>query len=124
METNVIIALVAIVIILIVLYMKFYVLNTDSKKPVQGRAGGIGTAWTAGTGDSISAGTPRPGIWTVYGSDNCGWTLKQLAVFDTKEIPYNYINCDTNKLACKGMTAFPTLVDPNGVKTVGFNGLA
>ena len=118
MDTNVIIGIVAVVIILIVLYMKFY-----GSKGGYG-SGGIGTSWTAGTGDSISSKSARPGMWTVYGTDSCGWTLKQLAVFDTKGIPYNYINCANNKGACDGATAFPTLVDPNGVKTVGFNGLA
>ena len=116
MDTTIIIALVAVVIILIVLYMKFFANKKES--------GGIGSAWTAGTGDSIGGDAQKPGMWTVYGSDGCGWTLKQIAVLDGKGIPYNYVNCDKDKAACQGMTAFPTLVSPEGVKTVGFNGMA
>lgn len=112
MDTTILIAIVAVIIILIVVYLRFF----------SGKEGaGIGSAWTAGTGGSIDPDAKKPGTWTVYGSDNCGWTLKQLAVFDSKGIPYNYVNCD--KGDCSGTTAFPTLVDPNGVKTVGFNGL-
>ena len=113
-----IIAIVAVVIILIVVYLKFFSKNKEGSF-----VDGIGSAWTAGTGDSISAGSQKPGTWTVYGSDGCGWTLKQLAVFDSKGIPYNYVNCDKDSGACKGTSAFPTLVNPDGVKTVGFNGL-
>jgi hypothetical protein len=67
------------------------------------------------------AATTPSGMWTVYGTDSCGWTLKQLSVFDTKGIPYNYVNCAQSD--CSGMSAFPTLVSPSGVKTVGFNSL-
>jgi len=119
MNTAVLIAIIAIIIIAVVTYVAFYT-NKKSNDTV----GGIGTFFTAGTGPSIPPGTVKPGMWTVYGTDQCGWTLKQLAVFDSKGIPYNYVNCDQNAGACKGMNAFPTLVDPNGVKTVGFNGLA
>ena len=118
MDTTLIIALAAIGILLIVLYMRFVM-----KKKENSVVDGIGSSWTAGTGDGITAGAKKPGMWTVYGSDGCGWTLKQLAVFDSKGIPYNYVNCDTDRGACKGTTAFPTLVDPNGIKSVGFNGL-
>ena len=122
MDTTTIIAGVAVIMVLIVLYMKFF---TGGKKGSgKGTNGGIGSLWTAGTGAGVAAGAKRPGMWTVYGSDGCGWTLKQLAVLDGKGIPYNYVNCDTDKGACQGMTAFPTLVSPEGVKTVGFNGMA
>ena len=56
--------------------------------------------------------------WTVYGTNGCGWTRKQLAVMDTKKVPYKFVDCD--KEDCKGADAFPTLVDPSGKKTVGF----
>lgn len=121
MDTTTIIAGVAVIMVLIVLYMKFFA----GKKNGSGATnGGIGSLWTAGTGPGVAAGEKKPGTWTVYGSDGCGWTLKQIAVLDGKGIPYNYINCDTDKAACQGMTAFPTLISPEGVKTVGFNGMA
>jgi hypothetical protein len=119
-DTTTIIAGVAVIMVLIVLYMKFFV----NKKGSDGTTGGIGSLWTAGTGPGVAAGAKKPGMWTVYGSDGCGWTLKQIAVLDGKGIPYNYVNCDKDKAACQGMTAFPTLVSPEGVKTVGFNGMA
>jgi hypothetical protein len=56
--------------------------------------------------------------WTVYGTNGCGWTRKQLAVMDSKKIPYKFVDCD--KEDCKGAEAFPTLHDPSGKKTVGF----
>ena len=59
--------------------------------------------------------------WTVYGTTGCGWTRKQLEVMDSKGFKYNFVNCDEEN--CDGMSAYPTLIDPNGVKTVGFNNL-
>jgi len=56
--------------------------------------------------------------WTVYGTNGCGWTRKQLAVMDKKNVPYKFVDCD--KEDCKGMDAFPTLVDSSGNQTVGF----
>jgi len=56
--------------------------------------------------------------WTVYGTNGCGWTRKQLEVMKSKNVPHKFIDCD--KEDCKGADAFPTLVDPSGQKTVGF----
>ncbi len=61
------------------------------------------------------------GKWTVFGTNDCGWTRKQLQLMDEKKIPYTFVNCDEED--CKGATAFPTLVDPSGKKLVGFNNL-
>jgi len=58
------------------------------------------------------------GAWTVYGTNGCGWTRKQLKVMDSKNIAYTFVDCD--KEDCKGAEGFPTLVDPAGNKTVGF----
>jgi len=66
-------------------------------------------------------GSPKNGPgspWTVYGTNGCGWTRKQLAVMDTNKVPYTFVDCE--KEDCKGAEAFPTLVDPSGKKTVGF----
>ena len=84
-----------VVIILILLNM---VLSSSPKSPV-----------SSGGGDSA---------WTVYGTNGCGWTRKQLAVMDSKKIPYKFVDCD--KEDCAGMEAFPTLVDSSGNKSVGF----
>jgi hypothetical protein len=75
---------------------------------------------TSGTGSSPSpspSGSSRGG-WTVYGTNGCGWTRKQIEVMKSKQIPYTFVDCD--KEDCKGAEAFPTLVDSSGKKTVGF----
>jgi len=68
---------------------------------------------------NASGSGPTKGTWTVYGTTGCGWTRKQLAVMDEQKVPYTFVNCDNED--CKGATAFPTLVDPSGHKTVGFS---
>jgi hypothetical protein len=71
----------------------------------------------------LTKGAPKEntGKWTVFGTNGCGWTRKQLQLMDEKKIPYTFVNCDEDD--CKGATAFPTLVDPSGKKTIGFNNL-
>jgi hypothetical protein len=64
---------------------------------------------------------PATGKWTVFGTNGCGWTRKQLQLMDEKKVPYTFVNCDEED--CKGATAFPTLIDPSGKKIVGFNNL-
>lgn len=56
--------------------------------------------------------------WTIYGTMGCGWTRKQLDYMKKAGKPYEFIDCD--KGGCSGMDAFPTTVDPNGEKTVGY----
>jgi hypothetical protein len=58
------------------------------------------------------------GAWTVYGTDGCGWTRKQLKELDDKGVQYTYVNCDNED--CGGLTAFPTLKGPDGTTKVGF----
>ena len=106
MDSTTLIVLIAAILIFVILAIK---LRKKEKRP---------TASKSASGDVASA---TGGMWTVYGTDSCGWTLKQLSVFDTKGIPYNYVNCAQSD--CSGMSAFPTLVSPSGVKTVGFNSL-
>jgi hypothetical protein len=48
----------------------------------------------------------------------CGWTRKQLDYMKKAGKPYEFIDCD--KGGCSGMDAFPTTIDPNGEKTVGY----
>ncbi len=35
----------------------------------------------------------KAGAITVYGSDDCSWTRKQLEYLDGKGMQYKYINC-------------------------------
>ena len=66
-------------------------------------------------GPSVSNGKQ----WTVYGTMGCGWTRKQLDHMKKNGKPYRFVDCD--KEDCPGMEAFPTLVSPNGEKTVGYS---
>jgi hypothetical protein len=60
----------------------------------------------------------KGGAWTVYGTDGCGWTRKQLKELDDKGVQYTYVNCENED--CGGLTAFPTLKGPDGTTKVGF----
>lgn len=58
---------------------------------------------------------------TVYGSQGCGWTQKQLAYLEQIGMAYTFIDCD--RQACPGFVeAFPTL-DIDGQLSVGFQEL-
>ena len=70
------------------------------------------------SGESSSTPASSTEGWTVYGTNGCGWTRKQIEVMKSKQIPYTFVDCD--KEDCKGAEAFPTLVDSSGKKTVGF----
>lgn len=59
--------------------------------------------------------------WTVYGTNGCGWTRKQLAHLDKKGISYNYVECD--KEDCGAISAFPTMKHANGEVVEGFKEL-
>ena len=56
--------------------------------------------------------------WKVYGTMNCGWTVKQLDHMKSKGIPHTFMDCD--KGMCDGMNAYPTLKSPEGVISEGF----
>jgi|TARA_B110000858_G_C17611402_1_gene384667 hypothetical protein len=57
--------------------------------------------------------------WTVFGTMGCGWTRKQLDYMKKSGKPHTFVDCD--KEGCKGMNAYPTLVSPDGEKTVGYS---
>jgi glutaredoxin len=63
----------------------------------------------------------RAGKLTVYGSDGCSWTKKQLAYLDKKGLPYTYVNCDNGQCP-KSVDSFPTL-DIDGKIKVGYTEL-
>jgi hypothetical protein len=56
--------------------------------------------------------------WTIYGTMGCGWTRKQLDYMKKNGKPHEFVDCD--KDGCEGVDAFPTLVSPDGEKTVGY----
>ena len=48
---------------------------------------------------------------TIYGSPNCGWTMKQLENFELKGIPFEFVDCTMAKGDCPGIVeGFPTTV--------------
>ena len=59
--------------------------------------------------------------WTVYGTNGCGWTRKQIAHLDKKGVSYNYVECD--KEDCGNITAYPTMKHSNGEVVEGFKEL-
>ena len=56
--------------------------------------------------------------WTVFGTMGCGWTRKQLDYLKKNGKPHEFVDCDES--GCDGVEAFPTLVSPDGEKTVGY----
>jgi len=56
--------------------------------------------------------------WTVYGTDGCGWTRKQLKEMDAKGVSYEYVNCENG--GCDGITSFPTLKSSDGAVKIGY----
>jgi hypothetical protein len=63
----------------------------------------------------------KAGKLTVYGSDSCPWTVKQINFLDKKGIPYSYVSCDSGNCP-EFVSAFPTL-DQDGVISSGFKEL-
>ena len=56
--------------------------------------------------------------WTVYGSEKCSWTRKQLDTMKSKGVDYTFVDCDSQK--CDGITGFPTLKGDDGTVKVGY----
>jgi len=57
--------------------------------------------------------------WTVYGTNGCGWTRKQLDYMRNNGIPHTYIECD--KKDCGKINSYPTLKSSSGKIIVGYN---
>ena len=66
----------------------------------------------------MRTGQGAAGDWTVYGTMGCGWTRKQLEHMKKSGKPHTFVDCDNG--GCDGMDAYPTLVSPDGEKTVGY----
>ena len=89
----------SVVIVLIVLYLLNFRLVAKKSEP----------AVITGAGKS----------WTVYGSNGCGWTRKQLKSMEDKKSAHTFVDCD--KEDCGDVSAFPTTKDSDGKTTVGFD---
>ena len=72
------------------------------------------------TADSTTGGGSQGGEhWTVYGTNGCGWTRKQIDYMKSNGISHTYIECD--KKNCGEITSYPTLKNSSGKVIVGFN---
>ena len=58
------------------------------------------------------------GKWTVYGTEWCGWTNKQLDYMKKNGKVYEFVDCEQKQ--CSGIKSFPTLVSPEGEKINGY----
>ena len=67
----------------------------------------------------LTAGGQNGEHWTVYGTNGCGWTRKQIDHMKSNGIPHTYIECD--KKDCGKITSYPTLKNSSGEVLVGFN---
>ena len=65
-----------------------------------------------------TSGYEEGATWTVYGTDECGWTRKQLKEMDDKGVGYTYINCKSGD--CGEIKSYPTLKNGDGEVKVGF----
>ena len=57
--------------------------------------------------------------WTVYGTNGCGWTRKQLKHMKDNGVSHTFVDCD--KEDCGDVKAYPTLKDSNGKVITGFS---
>ncbi|MFM8322701.1 MAG: NrdH-redoxin [Chloroflexota bacterium] len=61
----------------------------------------------------------KAGKLTVYGTESCPWTVKQIEYLKQKGKPYTFVNCETGQ--CPDFVqGFPTM-DLDGKIIVGFN---
>jgi glutaredoxin len=70
---------------------------------------------TSGSTTAVSDGK----TWTIYGTMGCGWTRKQLEYMKKAGKPFRFVDCE--KEGCSDIEVFPTIVHPNGEKTVGYS---
>ena len=60
--------------------------------------------------------------YKIYGSQNCGWCLEQLKVFNSEDVLDIFVDCSdpTNREECKNIKATPTWKRNNKTIYVGF----
>ena len=57
--------------------------------------------------------------WTIYGSKECPWCVKQVDYFEKLGKPYTFVDCDKKK--CPDFVdGLPTLVSESGKRHSGF----
>ena len=94
---------------LLLLLIDVYILvNMDTKKETKINTPAAAVVAVAGTKTE----------WTVYGTNWCGWTKKQLAYLEKKGIPHKFIDCEKGN--CDGIDAFPVMESSSGEKVKGY----
>ena len=88
-----------------------------------------GNAYAADTNSSIDAYELARELtadgWVVYGTDQCGWCVRQKEEFGDAYGQITYINCMENRSACldAGVQGIPCWASPNGTLHPGYHNL-
>jgi hypothetical protein len=63
--------------------------------------------------------------WVVYGTDQCGWCVRQKEEFGDAFANVTYVNCMENRSACidAGIQGIPCWASPNGTLHPGYHNL-
>jgi len=63
--------------------------------------------------------------WVVYGTDQCGWCVRQEEEFGDAFANVTYVNCMENRSACidAGIRGIPCWASPNGTLHPGYHNL-
>jgi len=63
--------------------------------------------------------------WVVYGTDQCGWCVRQKEEFGDALEYVTYVNCMDNRSACidAGVQGIPCWASPNGTLNPGYHNL-
>ena len=63
--------------------------------------------------------------WVVYGTDQCGWCVRQEEEFGDAFANVTYVNCMENRSACTdaGVQGIPCWASPNGTLHPGYHNL-
>jgi len=96
---------------LILLAVDIYIFINTGKKPVQEKK-------PAQENKEEGGESKNEVEWTVYGTNWCGWTKKQLTYLKNKGIPHKFIDCEKDN--CDGIDAFPVMESSNGEKVTGY----
>jgi hypothetical protein len=62
------------------------------------------------------------GIATIYGTEQCSWTTKQIDEFIRNGVQYEFVDCSAGQCP-KSITAFPTVTGYNNQNWEGFQEL-
>lgn len=76
----------------------------------------------ASSRDTVSlASQLRERGWKLYGADWCGWTKRQMQIFDGQDTSGLYVECGSGgNTACAGINGFPTWKHASGTTMPGY----